>query len=148
MCGRLARWLRIAGLDTAYRKRVSDGFLIGAALREKRVILTRDTHLGAERSLPFYLLIRSPFWEEQLAQVFTELRLGLREELVFSRCCECNQKLEPVEKESIRDVVPPYVFTHQKNFFRCRVCDKIFWRGSHYLKALEKLRRLTATGRG
>src|SRR5579883_2502967 len=42
MLGRLARWLRIMGHDTAYERALPDDDLIEQALREDRWLLTRD----------------------------------------------------------------------------------------------------------
>ena len=45
MLGRLARWLRMLGYDTAYEKVISDGSLISRAVTEQRWLLTRDRYL-------------------------------------------------------------------------------------------------------
>src|SRR5207245_5307383 len=46
MLGRLARWLRALGYDTAYVRDASDRQLLGLALREDRRLLTRDVALA------------------------------------------------------------------------------------------------------
>jgi uncharacterized protein with PIN domain len=48
MLGRLARWLRLLGFDTAWVQDVSDGELVRRAIEEGRVILTRDRALPSE----------------------------------------------------------------------------------------------------
>ncbi|WP_297480344.1 Mut7-C RNAse domain-containing protein, partial [Thermococcus sp.] len=45
MLGRLARWLRLYGYDTLYGIR-DDDEIIRVALREERVILTKDVALA------------------------------------------------------------------------------------------------------
>ena len=45
MLGRLARWLRMLGYDTAYEKVISDEALISRVLTEQRWLLTRDSYL-------------------------------------------------------------------------------------------------------
>jgi hypothetical protein len=56
MLGRLARWLRVLGHDTAYETDVDDPDLVARADAEGRVLLTRDrhlvTHLRPARSPP------------------------------------------------------------------------------------------------
>jgi hypothetical protein len=47
MLGRLARWLRVLGFDTAYDPTVHDPALVRMANAEGRVLLTRDRHLAA-----------------------------------------------------------------------------------------------------
>ncbi|HZD03737.1 MAG TPA: Mut7-C RNAse domain-containing protein [Longimicrobiales bacterium] len=44
MLGRLARWLRTLGFDTAFDDAIADDELIRRAVRESRVILTRDPY--------------------------------------------------------------------------------------------------------
>ncbi len=48
MLGRLARWLRVLGLDTAYDPAVPDSLLVSWARAEERILLTRDRALLAE----------------------------------------------------------------------------------------------------
>ncbi|MGC8936370.1 MAG: DUF5615 family PIN-like protein, partial [Candidatus Methanomethylicaceae archaeon] len=45
MLGRLARWLRLLGYDTAYDQTLDDEKLIEIAKRENRILLTRDGKL-------------------------------------------------------------------------------------------------------
>ncbi len=49
MLGKLARWLRILGYDTAYERDVSDEELIERVGHEKRWLLTRDRYLAQRR---------------------------------------------------------------------------------------------------
>jgi uncharacterized protein with PIN domain len=45
MLGNIARKLRIFGYDTLYLKDTSDTSILGIAMREKRILLTRDKEL-------------------------------------------------------------------------------------------------------
>ena len=45
MLGKLARWLRMLGYDTAYERKIDDADVVGRVLREDRWLLTRDRHL-------------------------------------------------------------------------------------------------------
>src|SRR5215207_8725140 len=45
MLGRLARWLRVMGFDTAYDPALTDPALVALARRDGRVLLTRDRRL-------------------------------------------------------------------------------------------------------
>src|SRR2546427_8190809 len=77
--GRLARWLRAYGYDAAYAPHVDDSLLIGRALAEGRVLLTRDADLMQRRVVSRgslrALLLRSDRFDEQLRQVVEELEL-------------------------------------------------------------------------
>ena len=43
MVGKLARYLRMAGHDVAYFNDASDDFILKTAMKEGRIVLTRDT---------------------------------------------------------------------------------------------------------
>jgi uncharacterized protein with PIN domain len=51
MLGRLARWLRMLGYDTAYEKVISDEALTARVLTEQRWLLTRDRYLVQRKVL-------------------------------------------------------------------------------------------------
>ena len=44
--GKLAKWLRILGYDTLFINPIDDDELVEIALREGRVVLTKDTHIA------------------------------------------------------------------------------------------------------
>ena len=139
MLGRLATWLRLLGYDTSYLPDVDDPELAHIARAENRVLLTRDVELTRRRQLR-YLLIESEKIEEQLHQVFRAFGLSARE--AFSRCAECNVPLEHIDKESVQDQVPPYVFQTQDRFRRCPRCKRIYWRGTHWAHMVAQIQDL------
>ena len=55
---------------------------------------------------------------------------------------ECNEPLCSIEKEKAEGRVPTYVFQTQKEFSWCPDCQKIYWKGTHWILALEKLEAL------
>ncbi len=128
MLGRLARWLRLQGYDTAYDNRADDLQLAHRARAEGRVLLTRDHELAARRGLRT-LLIESEVLEEQLRQV--RETLGPPPEPALLRCSVCNAVLEPVDDAQVADCVPPYVLRSHKEFKRCPGCGRVYWAGSH-----------------
>lgn len=141
MLGRLAKWLRLLGYDTAYLPTADDHELARIARAEERVLLTRDVELTRRRGLR-HVLIESERVEEQLLQVFNALNLGTRQ--AFSRCAECNVALSPVSKESVRDAVPPYVWQTQEHFLRCPLCARVYWRGTHWAHMLAQIEDLAS----
>lgn len=142
MLGKLARWLRILGLDTAYSNTYLDDQVIGIAETEGRVILTRDTRLVARRIRVPWMLIESDFYKEQVRQVLRTLNIDPQSLNVFSRCIECNVALTEVEKEVIRRNVPPYVFETQERFAKCTLCGRVYWRGTHVEQIIERMERI------
>lgn len=129
MLGRLATWLRLLGYDTLYLPDADDPELARVARAEDRILLTRDVELTRRRGLRF-VLVESEKVEEQLGQLSRDLHLSARG--AFSRCARCNIPLQEVEKERLRDKVPPYVFTTQDQFRRCPQCGRVYWRGTHW----------------
>jgi len=147
MLGRLAKSLRTVGYDTAYAPDIADSDLKLAALRENRVLLTRD-HEVAETSLPVrVILVESDHLEEQLVQVVDEMELEVGGGL-FTRCLVCNVPVERVERESVRGRVPPYVFETQERFARCPSCDRVYWAATHVDRAREWLARVLGVAGG
>ncbi|MGH7831342.1 MAG: Mut7-C RNAse domain-containing protein [Candidatus Binatia bacterium] len=140
MLGRLARWLRIMGQDAAYGPHLSGRGLLRAARREGRVILTRDQSIR-RMNPPEYLMIESDRFREQLKQVVRQYHLDPLEN-AFTRCVECNTPFELMTKESVREKVPPYVFSTQDRFSFCRKCQRIYWPATHQQKMLEELKAL------
>jgi len=130
MLGRLVKWLRLLGYDTAYDNAASDPQLARRARAEGRVLLTRDRELAARRGLRT-LLIQSEVLEEQVHEV--QATLGPPPHPPLSRCAVCNGVLEPVSPARVADRVPPYVLRTQTEFRRCPSCGRIYWPGSHLL---------------
>jgi uncharacterized protein with PIN domain len=51
MLGRLAKWLRILGYDTAYFSQIEDSDLVRIARAEGRMLLTRDRELTFRKAI-------------------------------------------------------------------------------------------------
>ena len=137
--GKLAKWLRILGYDTLFRLTIEDGELVSIALKENRIILSRDTKLSRFKIKDKHLLIQSEKPLEQLKQVIDHFKLKIDKDLLFSRCLVCNQVLQKVEKEKIKDRLYPYVYQTQENFVYCSVCDRIYWSATHVEKMIKRL---------
>jgi len=138
MLGRLARWLRILGYDVVYEHSISDNDLIARALRENRIILTMDRELANRKSAKNALLLRSDDYKEQLKHVITHYKIDC-ESHIFSRCLLCNERLDSIEKEKIKDKVPPYVYATHYEFDICPQCRRVYWSGTHRCNILKKL---------
>lgn len=132
MLGRLARWLRLLGFDTLYYPDISDGDLVRLAVKEERLILTRDTHFLKIKNLQNLLTIKSDYPVEQVIEVLKAFKI---EAFGISRCTCCNGILCCVdEKEMIRDKVPEYIYFNCSNFMECISCGNVYWEGSHLKK--------------
>jgi hypothetical protein len=128
MLGRLARWLRAAGYDTAFAPDTDDRELLRRARAEERVLLTADHGLAARRGART-LLVESQELSEQLALV--RRTLGPPSGGEFSRCVACNGALVRVAPSELAAQLPPYVLATQTEFRRCPDCGRVFWPGTH-----------------
>lgn len=139
--GRLARWLRILGYDTAYLPQLSPEGLLREGRRQERVILTRDTRVLRAKDPPPLVFVRSDHFREQLRHVVETLHLTSLD-TVLTRCIECNLLLNQIAKDAVRDRVPGYVWQTQTAFRRCPGCARIYWGATHRKHVLDELRRL------
>jgi uncharacterized protein with PIN domain len=108
MLGKLAKWLRLAGLDVSYKNDIEDHVLIDQALSEDRIILTRDRNIKKRKIVKNCLLIHSDHLEEQIRQFFETYRIKDTERS-FCRCIRCNTLLKDIGKHALKGKVPSYV---------------------------------------
>lgn len=133
MCGGLARWLRVLGVDASYTPGIEDANLVAHALAEGRVVISSDGKLferklfanGELRGLPLPVGLRL---HDQVRFVVRELRLTLG----TPRCTLCNGELESVARGDVADVVPARSLIWATVFYRCRACGHVFWEGTHW----------------
>jgi len=128
--GRLARWLRLCGFDTAFSLTQDAGGLISWARREGRLVLSRSSKLKLKFPKDVFLL-SDDHLEFQLRQVLGELGLW-RAFSPFTRCPLCNSPIQSIEKGTAEGVVPPYVFQTQDEFGYCPSCRHYYWKATHW----------------
>jgi len=137
MLGSLARWLRMMGYDTVYDKSLEDADIAEVARVEGRSILTRDKELSTR---PGAFLLEDIDLEAQLKAIATKFGLKFHEELI--RCSTCNGELVDLPKEQAKGKVPEGAHAANEKFWKCSKCDKIYWKGSHWLGINERLKKL------
>ncbi len=131
--GRLAKYLRLCGFDTLFADSLSDRDIIEIALKEQRIILSRDKELLAHDKNTGVCRIFSERPVTQLSEVIG--KYSLRDFFnPFSRCIECNGSIESVSGDEIRDLLLPRTREFYSRFRRCISCKKVYWEGSHYEK--------------
>ncbi len=139
--GSLAKYLRMLGFDVQYKNNFTDDEIIEISSKEKRAILTKDRGLLKNNRITHGYWIRKAGLEEQVKEVIT--RFDLKDEIKeFFRCLECNHILGAIEKEKIKGRVPPKVIERLNEFWYCKHCDKVYWKGSHYEKMLKFIERI------
>lgn len=145
--GKLVKKLRMLGYDTLYFQGDDLHRLLHLAREEDRIILTRNRKLATRRPKDRILTITEDHPRRQLEEVTQKVPLRFDDDLFFSRCLLCNDLLEEILRQEVEGLVPDFVFTQQKYFYRCPTCRRIYWPGTHLkdmakkLEDLQKMRR-------
>jgi uncharacterized protein len=140
MLGKLAKYLRMLGIDTVYFTQTDLSTLIEKACQEKRIILSRNTklhklkHIG---SFSNFVFIHDGQPDKQLKEVLEYFKVHISQEKLFTRCLRCNQKLILVNHEDVKGEAPPYILGIHKKFSLCPQCNKVYWEGTHLKKMKE-----------
>lgn len=144
MCGGVARWLRVLGVDASYTPGIDDGELVRQALAERRVVVSSDGKLFERRVFTTGELpgVRLPVGLKLLPQLqFVVRRLNITPG--FPRCSLCNGELNAVSRADVGDVVPARSLVWAQEFYRCGDCRQVFWEGTHWRRIHAVLSQLT-----
>ncbi len=146
MLKHLASWCRLLGIDSAFYTGKSDSQLLHMAMKEGRILVTRDRPLSlrCETHGVQFIFIRSDAIEEQIAQVLKETGVAV-EFPNFKRCSVCNGELEEAAKDSVKGKVPDNTLEQNERFWRCKSCGRLFWMGGHWkniMRVYEKAKAL------
>lgn len=133
--GKLARLLRLVGLDASCPPGAEDHALAATAADERRILLTRDRE-SLKRSVVVHgYLVRETNPGRQIVEVLQ--RYGPLPLRPFSRCLRCNTELHDVKKSAVEDRLPPGTREHFQDFRACDGCGRIYWPGSHWRRLVE-----------
>jgi uncharacterized protein with PIN domain len=131
--GRLARLLRLLGLDVFYAPELDDEALAHVSATEHRILLTRDRGLLKRRNVSHGLFVREDRPFDQVVAVVR--RLDLRTRLApFTRCLRCGGVLTAVDKNDVLHRLQPLTRKHYDEFHGCASCGHLYWRGSHHAR--------------
>jgi hypothetical protein len=140
--GKLATYLRNLGFDAYYQNNLQDEDLIDLLEADARILLTRDRRLLMRKVVKQGYCVRSLNPETQLYEVVH--RFQLKEYITpFHRCLRCNSILQSAEKGSLLPRLQPLTRQYYDEFRLCPVCDRIYWKGSHYERMRELIERIT-----
>jgi uncharacterized protein with PIN domain len=133
MLGRLAKRMRLLGIDVLYDRTLDDNEILRCSLEQDRVILTRDTALSGRPLASNHLFIKSDLVQQQVKEVLCAFSI---ESLLnpLSRCSECNEPLDRIMRDEVRDLVPQYIYDNKDLFWRCPHCGRIYWEGTHVMR--------------
>lgn len=136
--GKLARYLRMLGFDSRYDNQFTDKEIIQMAAQEQRIILTRDREMLKNNAVTHGYYLRSQNSQEQLMEVIDRFNLASQIK-PFSRCMVCNSILEAVNKLEVLGQLKDQTKEDFNEFYRCKKCRKIYWKGSHYERMLRMI---------
>jgi uncharacterized protein with PIN domain len=139
--GKLARLLRMLGLDALYRRDYADAEIVRLATAEQRIILTRDLGILKQKAVTHGYYVRSTQPIQQAREVMR--RFDLRAQVKpLTRCLRCNGTLDRADKSDVLSQLPPKTALYYDQFYRCETCDQIYWPGSHYDSMLATIRQI------
>jgi uncharacterized protein with PIN domain len=142
--GRLARQLRLLGLDVLYDRDADDAGLTVLAAAQHRVLLTQDRGLLKRQHLPrdhpvlpepgfrtrawVAAYVRGTTTAQQRLDVLGRFAPDLAP---WTRCPACNGALRPVAKSTVLGDLQPGTRRTFEEFARCQACGQVYWHGAH-----------------
>jgi len=130
MLGRLCRWLRCLGCDSAilpnHLPRGSVAAAATEASRSGRVFLTRCHGLINCRDAAAIFWLTSDSAEDQLQQLVEHFGIRFNRDSLMSRCSKCGSGLlMEASHEEAASQVAPHLLDVVKQFWRCHACGKV-----------------------
>lgn len=139
--GKLAAYLRMLGFDTLYRNDYQDEELARVASQRERILLTRDRRLLMRSVITYGYWVREKAPRRQLLEVTR--RYDLFPAITpFRRCMRCNGILQATRKEEVLHRLEPLTKLYFEEFHVCSVCDRVYWRGSHFERMQQFIEQL------
>jgi uncharacterized protein len=137
--GKLARFLRMAGFDTAYVKEENLARVLAISKEENRLMVSRNSkYLKLQLASNFYhLTADEPV--DQFRKLVTDLQMQLDEKRFLTRCLQCNEPLEKIAMEKVSERLYDFVARTQTEIFVCPRCDKLYWHATHTRAMITRL---------
>ena len=139
--GRLARYLRLLGLDCLYRNDFDDDTVSRISQQQRRIVLTRDRRLLHRKIITHGLYVRAVKPKDQVKEVLQRLDLHGAVQ-PFSRCTRCNGLLKAISKQTVDHRLEPKTRRYYNDFLQCEQCGQVYWQGSHHERAKRLVREL------
>ena len=142
--GRLAKWLRIMGIDAHYQSSYKK-MEIENLLKNGRILLTGSRTL--KDCFKPSILINSDKVQYQLTEMDKHGLLPKTNKNWFKRCIRCNSPLRSVKIEDAPGRIPEYIISQNTDGIQnCPSCNRYFWPGSHREKMLKQLKEWGLAG--
>jgi len=143
MLAKLARWLRLAGINVEDAKATDDNRLIRSVRQKGAILITADKQLAMRSKRRKFKVLYVPYKEldSQLAFVASRLKLHIGTNPAMI-CPKCGGTLVKVQKDRVTTQVPELAYKRNRYFYRCRRCGKIYWKGTHWKAISKRLMRI------
>jgi uncharacterized protein len=139
--GDIVKYMRVLGFDLYYDPLFSTHEIIELSKRENRIILTKSRKLLKFKEVSHGIFIRPGTTIKQIIQIldYLDIKDNIKP---FSRCPGCNTLLHIVPKEKILDRIPPKTKEFCDQYVQCPSCDKIYWKGTHFIHMKKVVRQI------
>ena len=137
----LAKWLRLLGFDTIVYGSEAGRPMMRQAQSQGRILLTRRRDMRERQFAGDLFLVPEASTGQQLSLVIRKYSLKINSQKMHRICLICNQRLHPIGREDVRNLVPAFVFENCEQYQQCDCCGKIYWLGSHVQNALQFLEK-------
>ncbi len=139
--GDIVKYMRALGFDIYYDALFSSREIIDISKTENRIILTKSRKLLKFKEVSHGIFIRPGTPTEQIRRIIEYL--DIKDDIKpFSRCLRCNRSLVVVRKEKILDRIPPMAKEFCDEYVQCQSCDKIYWKGNHFINMEKVLKQI------
>lgn len=140
--GKLARNLRLLGMDCRYHNDYGDDTIARISSEEQRIVLTRDRSLLRRKIILYGYYVRADLPVTQTKEVLR--RFDLYSQLQpLTRCTHCNGEFGEVDKKTIEHRLQPLTKQHYEHFLMCSNCQQIYWQGGHRANLLNLIKALS-----
>lgn len=135
MLGNIVSWLRILGYDSEYWNG-DDGKLVQKAIKENRIILTKDRELYvySRRFGAQAILVDGNDTAHVLGALNRKNKISLEFDPESTRCPVCNHLLQRNKNDS-------------RDEWICNNCGKHYWMGRHWKNIIKILEEAKNVGR-
>lgn len=148
MLQRLGSWLRAAGYDTFIEQDGrADYALLQQALKEDRLLITRDKKLLEHRRAPgTVVLLECDGLEDCIRDLSSKVSINWLSR-PFTRCMVCNTLLRPAGNEQLSSLSEKIQGQIDAPVY-CSVCNKVYWDGGHVDRMRKRLEKWQAANFG
>lgn len=144
--GKLARNLRLLGMDCGYQNDYADDDIARISSEEQRIVLTRDRSLLRRKIIVYGYYVRADAPMTQTKEVLNKFDLYPQIK-PLTRCTHCNGLFRKIDKRMIEHRLEPLTRQYYQHFLMCSQCQRLYWQGSHHARLIGLIEELSTQNR-